>query len=927
MPGETSEDDEIRRALEELDRQKTPPIQQALYSGGVEQSTPSERSTSEQPSGGLATPRGNTASPPHLMVPAAPRKAVQQMSPELTRSLIQAVNELVEMRTKMIPMERKLDAIMEQYAFHDLAGDEDARGETPTRSPGTGPNNGNREPSQQPEDDEERGDAQLDDHTDLGGPGNGPEEETVSNRLPHGSLWNAGGVQRPHPGRPESRNVGFDGDDSGRRGHQRQESLTGRQESGSPINGYEREREPSMPPSGYRGRAGSATPWADRLTDPLRVRPLMGGAVDTIEETSIARIRNMISIMVGDSPRDEPPAYLRMAKMSVPPPYDGTDDIGKFELWLNSLLEYYATLRITGPRMDLDRVRILGDAVKGDAADWLYTNVKAPFRDQERWTFEETIVGLHKRFIHKNFAQSAVDGFEKEKYDADRGGVPGLFERLRSHAVRMTEAPSEYQWKERLLSALPESIVRTIHITYGLQLQTSPFAEIYTAALKIERGLEDVSIVSAKRARLGTSLKDKGATTTKEVNSAPVQKNGPLPFRGFKPRAGNGRPFTAAPKYAEKRTDGPTGAATTQTQPKAASGTKPTDNRKASSTLCYACGQSGHYSSDPKCPKYGTRGQHRPERMYAQRVVDDRSDDETDQSQGQARGAQDQDYDREAPADDAGATEYPESVYEGSQYDSEEERYQEYPDDHSGYEENEEDLTVRFGAIRCAAMRTTGSGAKVRSHMAVTAAPPLRGLKSAWLYNTRASRLNDPKEQPRQSPGAQRTMCAEVKINGVTAYALFDSCCTTDSITPELAYLCKADRIDLAEQVGLQLGTKGSKTRINYGAKAQLEVGDVKASHYFDVVDIDRYDAILGTVFCNTYGVCLDFGEHTVRIKGKDIPLYTAEQEAAVIAERTEQRQRRTSAQLHSAHVAETLAQARVVRRPGTEIVNDDDSA
>ena len=29
--------------------------------------------------------------------------------------------------------------------------------------------------------------------------------------------------------------------------------------------------------------------------------------------------------------------------------------------------------------------------------------------------------------------------------------------------------------------------------------------------------------------------------------------------------------------------------------------------------------------------------------------------------------------------------------------------------------------------------------------------------------------------------------------------------------------------------------------------------------HYFDVVDIDRYNAILGTVFCRQFGVCLDF--------------------------------------------------------------------
>lgn len=55
-------------------------------------------------------------------------------------------------------------------------------------------------------------------------------------------------------------------------------------------------------------------------------------------------------------------------------------------------------------------------------------------------------------------------------------------------------------------------------------------------------------------------------------------------------------------------------------------------------------------------------------------------------------------------------------------------------------------------------------------------------------------------------------LCAELWINGVKAFVLFDSGCTTDSITPEFVYICKASRVDLKEPVGLQLGTKGSKT-------------------------------------------------------------------------------------------------------------------
>ena len=114
------------------------------------------------------------------------------------------------------------------------------------------------------------------------------------------------------------------------------------------------------------------------------------------------------------------------------------------------------------------------------------------------------------------------------------------------------------------------------------------------------------------------------------------------------------------------------------------------------------------------------------------------------------------------------------------------------------------------------------------------------------------------------------------------ALALFDSGCTTDSITPEMAYISRADRIELAEPVGLQLGTKGSRTRINYGAQAELRMGSVKTTQYFDVVDIDKYDIILGTTFCREHGVVLDFRNNSVLVNGKSLPLFDAETSTTV---------------------------------------------
>ena len=134
-------------------------------------------------------------------------------------------------------------------------------------------------------------------------------------------------------------------------------------------------------------------------------------------------------------------------------------------------------------------------------------------------------------------------------------------------------------------------------------------------------------------------------------------------------------------------------------------------------------------------------------------------------------------------------------------------------------------------------------------------------------------RRQDPwgNEQPKRSPCLQATLAAEVLINGVKALALFDSSNTTDSITPEFAFVTKVKQIKLEEQVTLQLGCVGSRSKISYGTKVPVDVGGVKEEAYFDLVNIDRYDCIIGTPFMNAHGVCLDFGNHCVFMKGKGI--------------------------------------------------------
>ncbi|OBZ66337.1 hypothetical protein A0H81_13645 [Grifola frondosa] len=118
-------------------------------------------------------------------------------------------------------------------------------------------------------------------------------------------------------------------------------------------------------------------------------------------------------------------------------------------------------------------------------------------------------------------------------------------------------------------------------------------------------------------------------------------------------------------------------------------------------------------------------------------------------------------------------------------------------------------------------------------------------------------------------------------VNSVKAFTLFDSGCTTDLISPKVTYLALANCIDLA--------------------RPRIVVGPVNTVHYLDVVDIDRYDLILSTMFCNTYGVNLDFETHTICIKGMEVPAYTTMEEVEILANRLETRQLRMAAYLNAA--------------------------
>ena len=80
----------------------------------------------------------------------------------------------------------------------------------------------------------------------------------------------------------------------------------------------------------------------------------------------------------------------------------------------------------------------------------------------------------------------------------------------------------------------------------------------------------------------------------------------------------------------------------------------------------------------------------------------------------------------------------------------------------------------------------------------------------------------------------------------------------------------------------IRLGVKGSTTLSNYDANAKLNFGNRQIERLIDIVNISRWDLILGSPFCNENKVVLDYGTRMVHFGDTVIPALPLEEEEAL---------------------------------------------
>ena len=207
---------------------------------------------------------------------------------------------------------------------------------------------------------------------------------------------------------------------------------------------------------------------------------------------------------------------------------------------------------------------------------------------------------------------------------------------------------------------------------------------------------------------------------------------------------------------------------------------------------------------------------------------------------------------------------------EGSQYQPE--------DDYDAMADEDYTAYYQYAADDEDAMQFAGMRILTGEPQLFAAGP---SAEQKWVYdsNLRKATRNGP--QPDREPAKQSTLIAEIEVNGHKALTLFDSGSTINAVCPEFARVAQLPRIDLNQPVLLQLGCKGSRSKIQFGTTTTLKYESfVVPNQYLDIVNIDRYDMILGTPFFLENQATLDFKTHCIWLKGHCIPCLNAEGEA-----------------------------------------------
>jgi hypothetical protein len=111
---------------------------------------------------------------------------------------------------------------------------------------------------------------------------------------------------------------------------------------------------------------------------------------------------------------------------------------------------------------------------------------------------------------------------------------------------------------------------------------------------------------------------------------------------------------------------------------------------------------------------------------------------------------------------------------------------------------------------------------------------------------------------PHQKVRIGRCPMAVLKVNGVNTFICFDSGSELNAISPDFAQAVGIKPMAKDASIKIRLATKGSTSTTSYEVKVNIDLGEATLEHPLEVLNLDRWDVILGSYFCECYNVRID---------------------------------------------------------------------
>jgi hypothetical protein len=161
--------------------------------------------------------------------------------------------------------------------------------------------------------------------------------------------------------------------------------------------------------------------------------------------------------------------------------------------------------------------------------------------------------------------------------------------------------------------------------------------------------------------------------------------------------------------------------------------------------------------------------------------------------------------------------------------------------------------------------------------------PSAKQLKAneqqTWASNTN-SKPNMMKG-PHQKVWIRCCPTAVLKVNGVDTFICFDSGSELDAISPDFAWAVGIKPTAKDASIKICLATKGSTSTTSYKVEVNIDLGEATLEHPLEVLNLDCWDIILGSYFCDHYNVRIDYEKKVIHIGDITIKTLLKDEEAS----------------------------------------------